>query len=273
MLSSTGKRIRTGRILDPATGSGIVIAYSHSLILGPPPGAVSAAEIAATIDQCRSANAVMIPPGMVDRFADGFVGPDRPSLVVHLDWTNFSRKVMPYAQGAQTLVGSIEEVAAAGADAVMTYLLVGYDDAERDAEEIRRNAKIARACDRLGIALIIEPRYAQERAHPELKTDPEIMQFYCRVSADLGADIVKCIWPGSQERMAEIVESCHAPIMVAGGARNEADPDSFFATAQQAVDAGARGFIVGRNVYQSPDPQVAIARLRGILSPGSERTA
>lgn len=265
MLSSTGKNIRMGRILNPDTGRGLVIAYSHSLILGPQPGLEKRDDIIHTIDSCRGANAIMIPPGMVDHFSEGFIGPDRPSLVVHLDWTNFSRKVLPLDVGAQTAVASIEEVAAAGADAVMTYLLVGYDDAQRDAEEVARNAAIARACDRLGIALIIEPRYAQERSYPERKTDAAIMQYYCRVSADLGADIVKCIWPGSTDAMAEIVDRCYAPILVAGGARDDSNPEGIFDLATDAVASGARGLIVGRTVYQSPDPAAAVNKLRGIL--------
>lgn len=266
MLSSTGKRIRLGRLLDPETDRGIVVAYSHSLILGPQPGLESDADISRTIDACRSANGLMIPPGMVDRFADGFIGVDRPSLVVHLDWTSFSRKVMPYDQGAQEAVADIEDVVAAGGEAVMTYLLVGYDDPEREAAEIARNARIARACDRLGVALIIEPRYAQERSYPDRKTDPDIMQFYCRVAADLGADIVKCVWPGSVEVMAAITERCHAPIFVAGGARDQERPDAPFELAAAAVSAGAKGLVIGRTVYQSADPAATLDRLRTTLT-------
>lgn len=265
MLSSTGKKIRLGRILDPATGRGIVIAYSHSLILGPQPGMETVDDISGTLDACQAANAIMVPPGFVDRFAEGFVGPGRPSLVVHLDWTSFSRSVLPHDLGGQTPVASIESVAAAGGEAVMTYLLLGYDDSERDAAEIRRNAEIARECDRLGLVHVIEPRYAQERRYPERKTDPAIMHYYCRVSSDLGADIVKCVWPGSAEAMARIVERCPAPVLVAGGAYDAATPERSFDLARQAVSAGARGLVIGRNVYQSDDPRATLLRLQQIV--------
>lgn len=265
MISSTGKQIRLGRLIDPSTKTGIVIAYSHSFILGPQDGMESSARIEMTLANCESANAIMLPPGLISRYAATFAGPDKPGLVVHLDWTNFSQKVFPYEQGAQVDVATIAEVVASGADAVMTYLLVGYDDPERDAEEIRRNARIARECEKWGVGLIIEPRYAQERKYPERKTNLEIMSYYCRVSSDLGADIVKCIWPGSVEGMAKIVESCPAPILVAGGARDASNPDGALTLAREVKESGASGMIIGRNVYQSPDPGKTLAQLRSIF--------
>ena len=266
MLSSTGKAIRLGRILDPEIGRGIVVAYSHSLILGPQKGTRTSEDIRSVLEACRSANSIMVTPGMADRFAGNFAGRGRPSMMIHLDWTNFSRRTLPHSQGAQVDVASIEHVAACGADAVMTYLLVGFDDPEREAAEIRRNARIARECDRLGIVLMIEPRYAQEQVHPELKLDPEVMQMYCRMSADLGADLVKCVWPGSVEAMAAISESCHAPVLVAGGARDDSQPDRVFELAEAAVQGGARGLVFGRSVYQSPDPRATLKRLESILA-------
>lgn len=265
MNSSVGKKIRLGRLMNPENSRGVVIAYSHSFILGPQNGTESSERMESTLSQCAAANAIMLPPGLIGRFSSTFEGPSAPGLVVHLDWTNFSQKVFPHDQGAQTDVATIAEVVASGADAVMTYLLLGYDDPERDAAEIRRNALIARECEKWGVGLIIEPRYAQERKFPERKTDLAIMSYYCRVSADLGADIVKCIWPGSVEAMSTIVDSCPAPVLVAGGAYDDSQPDAALALARDVVEAGANGMIVGRNVYQSVEPARTLAQIQSIV--------
>ena len=50
-------------------------------------------------------------------------------------------------------MGEIEDVLAAGADAVMTYLYMGYEDPEREKLEIGQNARLARACERWGVAM------------------------------------------------------------------------------------------------------------------------
>ena len=155
-------------------------------------------------------------------------------------------------------------MAAAGADAVMTYLLLGDDDPAREAEDIARNAAVARACERLGIVHIVEPRHSLERRNPELKLDPEIMRLYCRISGELGADIVKCVWPGSVEVLSSIVQSAIAPVLMAGGARQERVEDAV-ALARRAMEAGCRGLVFGRNIYQAPDPAAALDALRRVV--------
>jgi len=260
----TGKRIRTGRLFDETSGKTIIVAYSHGVLLGPIDGLAGLDQMRRTVDALAAANAIMVAPGMVRWLEDGFVGRNRPSLAVHLDWTNFSRPILPYDQGAQRSLATIEEVAAAGADVVMTYLLLGNDDPEREAEEIGRNATVARQCERYGIVHMIEPRHSLERRAPETKQDPEIMKLYCRISAEIGADLVKCIWPGSVERLRAIVESCPVPVLVAGGARKDR-PEDATQLAKDAMSGGAGGLVFGRNIYQADDPAAALDALRTVV--------
>jgi class I fructose-bisphosphate aldolase len=264
MDSRTGKKIRMGRLFDRVSGNSIIVAYSHGVLLGPLPGMTGLEEMRRITEQLHYADGIMIAPGTVSKLEDSFVGRDRPSLVVHLDWTNFSRSIMPYEQGAQASLATVEQVAACGADAVMTYLLIGNDDPQLEREEIARNAMLARDCERWGIALMIEPRHSQERRRPETRTDPAIMQMYCRISAEIGADIVKCIWSGSVETMRSIVETCPAPVLVAGGARKERVEDAV-ALARQAIEAGCRGLVFGRNIYQADDPAAVLDALREVV--------
>lgn len=272
MDSRTGKRIRLGRLFDEMSGNTIIVAYSHGVLLGPIEGLIGLPQMQQTVQRLARAEAIMIAPGLIRWLEDGFVGRGRPSLVVHLDWTNFSRSVLPYEQGAQRSLATIEEVAAAGADAVMTYLLFGNDDPEREAEEIARNAAIARACERWGIVHMIEPRHSLERRNPETKQDLAIMKLYCRIAAEIGGDLVKCIWPGTASSMQSIVESCPVPVLVAGGARKER-PEEATQLAAEAIDAGARGLVFGRNIYQASDPVATLAALRTVVHGGTEGRA
>jgi len=264
MDTRTGKKIRLGRLFDQTSGHSIIVAYSHGVLLGPLPGLATLEEMRRVTSQLRQAEGLMIAPGLVGKLEDAFLGRDRPSLVVHFDWSNFSRSILPYEQGAQASLATVEEVAAAGADAIMTYLLLGNDDPQLERAEIARNARLARACERCGIALMIEPRHSQERRRPETKLDPAIMRLYCRISAEIGADIVKCIWSGSVETMREIVETSPAPVLMAGGAKQERLAAAV-RLAEQAIQAGCQGLVFGRNVYQAADPVAALAALRAVV--------
>lgn len=273
MDARSGKKIRRGRILDPVSGRGIVVACSHGVMHGAPQGLRNAPEISSVFDKLASADGVMVSPGMLPMVEDAFVGKGAPSLVLHLDWKNFARaRYSPSrqgrAEGTLASLASLDDVAATGADAVMTYLYVGQKDTELERQEFERNAHVARECDRLGLALIIEPRSAMEGIEDDASSS-EVMSLYCRLAAEVGADIVKAIWSGSVEGFAEVTDTCTAPVLLAGGPGGD-DIDSTLRLATDAIDAGAAGVMFGRRVFASPEPEETLARLGKVVH-GSAR--
>lgn len=268
MDSRTGKKIRLGRLFDATSQRSLILAYSHGVLMGAGSGMNSLAVMRQRIDKMRRANGLMITPGMVKHLEDQFVGRDRPSLVIHMDWQSFSRNTLPYEEGSAVELATVEDLVCAGADALMTYLYVGHRDPEREKMEIERNARLARACDRLGMVLIIEPRSAREKYEPSDKSDVDVMSLYCRMSAEIGADIVKCIYPGDADKMAQIIAECPAPVLVAGGARKDS-PAAAFQMAENCMQAGAAGLMFGRNVYQSDEPEVMLDAFLRIVHYGA----
>jgi class I fructose-bisphosphate aldolase len=264
MDSRTGKKIRIGRLFRRSSGRTVLVAYSHGVLMGPRPGMRSLEEMQKMAISLQRADGLMVAPGMVSRLEEAFIGRDRPSLVVHLDYQSFSRSILKYSEGATVEMGQIEDALAAGADAVMTYLYMGFEDPEREKLEIGRNSRLARACERWGVALMIEPRSAREARHPEDKTDPQVLGLYCRVAAEVGADLVKCIYPGSAEALRQVIEGCPAPLLLAGGAK-AATPEQAYAHAREAIQAGAAGLVFGRNIYESRDPAAELERYLEIV--------
>jgi fructose-bisphosphate aldolase, class I len=264
MDSRTGKKIRMGRLFNQESGRALIVAYSHGVLMGPRPGMRSLQEMQSMTAALQNADGLMITPGMLPALEGAFIGRGHPSLVLHLDYQNFSRAILPYAQGASAPLAEIEEVVAAGADAVMTYLYLGYDDPQHEKMEIERNARTARLCEKWGLLLMIEPRSAREANHPEDKSDPQILGLYCRVAAEIGADLVKCIYPGSSAAMAQVIEGCPAPVLVAGGSKAAA-PEAAYQRAKSAMAAGAAGLVFGRNIYEAADPAGELERYRRIV--------
>lgn len=253
MDARTGKKIRLGRLFDRLSGRCLIVAYSHGVLLGPHPGMSSLAEMQRTSQALSRAQGLMITPGMVSRLEEVFIGRDRPSLIVQVDYQGFSRHALEYAEAPTAEMARIEDVVAAGADGVMTYLYMGFRDPERERLEVERNARFARACEQWGVALMIEPRSAREKRVPSDKTDSQVLALMCRVAAELGADIVKCIHPGSLESLQPIIQGCPVPVLVAGGARTER-PEDAHERARMAMRAGAAGLVYGRNIYEANDP-------------------
>jgi len=276
MDARTGKRIQAGRLFDPASGRAIVVALSHGVLLGPSPGLATLEQLRTTADSLRAADALMVAPGLVAPLEDAFVGRDRPALVVHADWQSASRSVFRHVAEAGATAGAgparvaaettarAEEAAAAGAAAVMTFLFAGFDDPALERDEIRRAARMARACERAGILHIIEPRSAGERARPSERADPRVGAYLARIAAEIGADIVKVIHPGSREALAEVVAGCPVPVLLAGGSEAE-DPTRGEELAADAIATGCRGLVFGRAIVRAADPAAALARYRAIV--------
>src|SRR5687767_10401654 len=109
MDARTGKKIRLGRLRDSQSGRSLIVAYSHGVLLGPAPGMRSLDAMQHFAMSLRGAEGLMLAPGLLPALEDAFVGRDRPSLLVHLDWQNFSRTILPYDHGISTQLAEIEQ--------------------------------------------------------------------------------------------------------------------------------------------------------------------
>ncbi len=144
MDSRTGKLIRKGRLFDQKSGKTIIVAYSHGVLMGPRPGMRTLEEMHRVAQSVSQANGLMVAPGMLTNLEDAFIGKARPSLVIHFDYQSFSRDILPYQQGATIELAQVEDVVSAGADAIMTYLYMGFNDPELEKLEIERNARFVK---------------------------------------------------------------------------------------------------------------------------------
>jgi len=88
----------------------------------------------------------------------------------------------------------------------------------------------------------------------------ENVKFATRLAAELGADVVKTVYPAgaSVEEFQSIVEQSFVPLVVLGGAAM-GDDAGLFKMVENAMKAGAAGIAIGRNVWQHQNP-VAVAR-------------
>jgi len=61
-----------------------------------------------------------------------------------------------------------------------------------------------------------------------------------------------------------VVEGCHVPVIIAGGPKMESDR-SILEMVKGAVEAGAAGTSIGRNVFQHKNPTRIVAALSMIV--------
>jgi class I fructose-bisphosphate aldolase len=95
-------------------------------------------------------------------------------------------------------------------------------------------------------------------------TDPTIVAYAARVGLELGADILKVKYTGNVASFRRVVQMAgRAKVLCAGGHRT--DPETFLRQTREIMEAGACGVAVGRNVWQSDDPDGIAGSLEKLL--------
>lgn len=102
----------------------------------------------------------------------------------------------------------------------------------------------------------IYPRDYSKNKDGEIIFSPDEIAWAVRVGIETGVDVIKVGYPGDKKAFAQIVESCPVPIVIAGGPK-EPTLGAALASTRDAIDAGAKGAVVGRNVWGAKDIQKA----------------
>lgn len=234
-----GKKIRLERIMDRKTGNTVIIPMDHGVSSGPIKGIVNMAE---TIDKVANggANAVLLHKGIVKAAHRGY-GKDI-GLIIHLSagtpYTDPTKKI---------LVTSVKEAVRLGADAVSIHVNIG---GENESEMLKDLGKVARECDEYGMPLLAMMYPRGEKIENEF--DVKYIKHVARIGAELGADIIKTNYTGSKETFKEVIESCPVPVVIAGGPKLDSE-EKFLDMVRDAMDCGAKGVAIGRNVFQAKD--------------------
>ena len=79
----------------------------------------------------------------------------------------------------------------------------------------------------------------------------EAVAYSARLGCEMDADIIKTYYTGSKESFKKVVEKCFKPILIAGGPK--IDEKDFIKNVRDAIEAGASGIAVGRNVWERED--------------------
>ncbi len=251
------------RVLGGSEHRALVVAFDHALVLGPIPGTE---DPLGKIRQFAQANvdALLLNLGLIRQFANSTIAGPIPALIARLDWTTVWSAMGQNGSGAlhSALLARPEEALRLGADAVLTYLVVGTGDAEFEKKEITRNAEVARECERVGIPLIVESLARGKNV--QNPGDPKWLNLHTRMAAELGADMVKTDYSGDTASMRAIVEKCTVPILVLGGSRHASDKHALDVVREVAA-AGAAGVFFGRNVFQADNISVFLEQARAAL--------
>ncbi|HYY79927.1 MAG TPA: hypothetical protein VFD04_12195 [Actinomycetes bacterium] len=253
----TGKAMRLKRVIDPA-GVSVICALDHGMTS--PTFLEPLADIEARTAEAVAggANVIMMSKGMIGRAEPAFSPTTSLALLL-------SASANPAeAQPQVVQIAQVEEALRLGADAVVLFTALG---GPTEAGMIGILAGVGRECAALGMPLIAEAEFPTTYALvEELKEQYgfEYLRRNVRLCSELGADIVKTNWPGDGEGFRRLVEAAGGvPVVLAGGSR--LDDHELLWRMEQAMEAGAIGCSVGRNIFMHRSPAAITRALSRVI--------
>ncbi|EKG40174.1 deoxyribose-phosphate aldolase/phospho-2-dehydro-3-deoxyheptonate aldolase [Pseudomonas syringae pv. avellanae str. ISPaVe013] len=231
---------RLRRVL-PSNRVAIIMPVDHGLIFDRIPGLETPSSPFAAWAG-NDVTGFMMTPGQVKQTESFFASNPQLTRVLTID-TYYDYRQMDGA-GSHGLITSIEEAVRMGVDAVKMLFPWNMSNAERVAM-CSRVGKVVAECDKWDIPLILEPVLIGAPRTEEVIVEEEKI---ARIAYDLGAHIIKIAFPG-EERTRRLVEELKVPLVIAGGPL-AGDPSQTVDAVAQTIRAGARGVIVGRNIWQ-----------------------
>lgn len=172
----------------------------------------------------------------------------------------------------KVLVNTVEKALIMGMDAVAVHVNVS---SHFESEMLQILGSVAMECDRYGMPLtaILYPRSEDENTdnnYIELKEKDrfkyaDLVAHCVRIGVELGADIIKTQYTGCIESFKKVIaSSCNQPVVIAGG--KEIHEAEVFKMVQEAMEAGAAGISLGRNVFNRANSELMVKMLKKLLN-------
>ncbi|HUS91367.1 MAG TPA: 3-hydroxy-5-phosphonooxypentane-2,4-dione thiolase [Phycisphaerae bacterium] len=241
-----GMKDRLARVFSPTSGKTVMLAFDHGYIMGPTSG-LERMDLTIT-PLMPYADCLMCTRGALRQIVPPTIG--KPIS-------------LRYSAGSTVLtrlndecVLSIEEAVRLNASMLAVMVAVGN---EFEALTIRNLTQTIDAGSRHGI-----PTLGVTAVGKELVRDARYLSLASRVCAENGAHVVKTYF--CAEGFEQVTHSCPVPIVIAGG-KKLPEPDAL-EMARTAIDQGAAGVDMGRNIFQADDPVAMIRAVRAVVHDG-----
>ena len=230
-----GIKNRLSRIFNPKSGNTVMLAFDHGYMMGSTSGLE---RLDLTIDPLTPYVDVLMGTRGAIRSCISPTAHNAVCLRATHDATVLFED-MSIGNGAAL---EIEDALRMNASALASQVFIGTPGEPQTLETLCR---LIDAGNRYGI-----PVLGVVAVGKQMKRTTEYFLLATRVLAELGAHFVKTYYC---EGFEKVVAACPVPIVIAGG--KKLPENQALTMAYQAIQCGARGVDMGRNIFQSAHPK------------------
>jgi len=247
-----GMQSRLARVFRPATNRTVMLAIDHGYVQGPTTG-LERVDLS-IIPLLGYADALMTTRGMVRSTIPPAAG--TPIVLRASGGPSILRELSD-----EQIVVSMEDAARINAAAVAVQVFIG---GEFETQSVRNMTRLVDESQRYGI-----PVLAVTAVGKELTRDARYLRLATRICAELGAHMVKTYY--CAEDFDTVAAACPVPLVLAGGKKLPAL--EALTMAYRAIEEGAAGVDMGRNIFQRDDPVAMIRAVSAVVHESAQPRA
>lgn len=242
-----GLKNRMSRIFNPKSGKTVMLAFDHGYFQGPTSGLeridlniLPLVEYADVMMCTRGVLRSVIPPSVTKPVVLRASGGN--SVLCDLE--------------NETVAVDIEDSIRLGVCAMAAQVYIG---SSYEHQSIANIIKLIDTGQRYGI-----PTLAVTGVGKSMERDARYFGLATRIAAEIGAHYVKSYFV--EEGFERVCAACPVPIVIAGG--KKLPEIEALSMAYRAIDQGAAGVDMGRNIFQADDPVAMIQSVARIVHEG-----
>ena len=239
-----GMQSRLARVFQPDTNRTVMLAIDHGYFQGPTTGLervdLSIVPLLGFADALMTTRGMVrstIPPAsgvpIVLRASGG------PSILKELS--------------AEQIAVAMDDAVRLNAAAVAVQVFIG---GEFETQSVHNMTRLVDEGQRVGM-----PVLAVTAVGRELTRDARYLRLAVRICAELGAQAVKTYY--CAEDFDTVTAGCPVPVVMAGG--KKLPEIEALTMAYNAIEGGAAGVDMGRNIFQSDQPIAMIRAIRAVV--------
>ena len=239
-----GMQNRLARIFNPQSGRTVMLAIDHGYFLGPTSG-LERVDVN-IVPLVPYADALMLTRGILRaNIPAAFTG----GVVMRASGGPSIRKEL----SNELLAVDIEDAIRMNVCAMAVQVYVG---GEFETQTVHNMTRMVDMGNRYGI-----PTLGVTAVGKDMVRDAQYFRLATRICAELGAQFVKTYYV--DQGFETVTASCPVPIVMAGGKKL---PELEALTmAYRAINEGAAGVDMGRNIFQSDAPAAMIQAVRAVV--------
>ncbi|CAN5673292.1 3-hydroxy-5-phosphonooxypentane-2,4-dione thiolase [soil metagenome] len=243
-----GMKNRLSKIIKPENSRCVMLAVDHGYFLGPTERLENPRETISPL--LNYADSLMLTRGVL---RTSVIPESNTPIVLRVSGGS---SIIGEDLSKETIVTSIEEAIRLNASCLALSIFVG---SKYEFQTLKNLSSLVNEGEKYGI-----PVLAVTAVGKELARDSRYLGLACRIAAELGAHVVKTYHCPDFDN---VVEGCPVPVIIAGG-KKLAERDALQLTFD-ALNDGASGVDMGRNIWQSDNPVAMIKAVRAIVHENS----